>query len=103
MDSLSGQVVGAVLFGALLQAAWNALVKSGRDKALDTALVHGLAALIALPFVLWLGPPRPAAWPCLGASLAIHIGYDIARVGASRAFATPQRARAARTAPIRFQ
>ena len=84
MASLTWPIVLAVLFGALLHAAWNALVKSGRAKALDTALLHGLAALIALPFALWFRPPERAAWPYLGASLVIHIGYYIALVGAYR-------------------
>ena len=84
MASLTWPIVLAVLFGALLHAAWNALVKAGRDKALDTALLHGLAALIALPFALGFGPPERAAWPHLGASLVIHIGYYIALVGAYR-------------------
>ena len=84
MASLTWPIVLAVLFGALLHALWNALVKAGDDKALDTALLHGLAALIALPFALWLGPPERAAWPYLGASAAIHIGYYIALVGAYR-------------------
>ena len=35
-------VVLAVLFGAVLHAGWNALVKSSGDKELDTALVHFL-------------------------------------------------------------
>ena len=84
MASLTWPIVLAVLFGALLHALWNALVKAGDDKALDTALLHGLAALIALPFALWLGPPERASWPYLGASLVIHIGYYIALVGAYR-------------------
>jgi len=29
-----------VLLGALLNASWNALVKSSPDKTLDTALIH---------------------------------------------------------------
>ncbi len=66
MASLTWPIVLAVLFGALLHAGWNALVNAGRDKALATALLHVLAALIALPFALWLGPPERAAWPYLG-------------------------------------
>jgi len=70
------------LCGALLHASWNALIKSGNDKALDTALVHFLGALVALPFMLWLGVPPRNAWPFIAASLVIHIGYYIALVGA---------------------
>ena len=80
--ALTWPIVAAVLCAALLHASWNALIKSGNDKALDTALVHFLGALIALPFMLWLGPPPRAAWPYIAASLVIHIGYYIALVGA---------------------
>ena len=72
----------AVLFGALLHAAWNGLVKSSGDKQLDTALVNGLGALIALPFALWVGPPSAAAWPFIAVSVVIHLGYYIALAGA---------------------
>ena len=59
--SLTWPIVAAVLFGALLHAGWNALVKSSADKALDTALIHLLGSLIAIPLVLWLGWPRAEA------------------------------------------
>lgn len=80
--TLTWPVVAAVLFGALLHAAWNGLVKSSGDKALDTALVHGLGALVALPFALWVGPPSAPAWPFIAFSLVIHIGYYVALAGA---------------------
>jgi phosphonate utilization associated putative membrane protein len=80
--TLTWPIVLAVLCGALLHATWNALIKSGRDKAVDTALLHGLGSLIALPFALWIGPPPAAAWPYIAASVLIHIGYYIALVGA---------------------
>lgn len=80
--ALSGPVVLAVLFGALLHAAWNALIKSGRDKALDTALVHSVGIFIAVPLVMVTGLPPVAAWPYMAASLLIHIGYYIALTGA---------------------
>jgi len=80
--ALTWSIVLAVLGGALLHASWNALIKSGHDKALDTALLHFLGALIALPFMLWVGPPPAAAWPYIAASLVIHIGYYVALVGA---------------------
>ncbi|HEX7435877.1 MAG TPA: DMT family transporter [Caldimonas sp.] len=77
-------VVLAVLCGALLHAAWNALIKSSGDKAVDTALVHSLAALLALPLMLWVGLPPRGAWPYIAASLVVHVGYYIALVGAYR-------------------
>ena len=80
--TLTWPVVMAVLFGALLHAAWNGLVKSSGDKPLDTALVNGLGALIALPFALWVGLPSLAAWPFIAVSLVIHLGYYIALAGA---------------------
>jgi len=82
--TLTGPVVAAVLLGALLHASWNALIKSGTDKSLDTALIHLLGVGLALPVVAFLGWPVAAAWPYLLASLAIHIGYYIALAGAYR-------------------
>ena len=71
--SLSWPVAGAVLFGALLHASWNALVKSSTDKALDTAVIHVLGSIVALPFLLVFGLPPVAAWPYIGTSFVIHI------------------------------
>ena len=80
--TLTWPVVLAVLCGAMLHASWNALVKSSGDKPLDTALVHFLGAWVALPFMLWVGPPRAESWPFIAASLVIHIGYYVALAGA---------------------
>jgi phosphonate utilization associated putative membrane protein len=79
---MSTGVVLAVLFGALLHAAWNALVKSSGDKQLDLALVHLLGALVSLPLLLWVGLPPVAAWPFIGMSLLIHVAYYITLNGA---------------------
>ncbi len=75
-------MVLAVLLGAALHALWNALVKSSGDKPLDTALVHLLGALIALPLLLIVGLPGPAGLPYIAASLVIHVGYYTALAGA---------------------
>jgi phosphonate utilization associated putative membrane protein len=80
--SLTWPVVLAVLFGALLHACWNVLIKSSGDKALDTALVHLMASVAAFALMLWLGLPRPEAWPYVLASMLIHIGYYITLAGA---------------------
>lgn len=82
--SLTWPVVAAVLFGALLHASWNALIKSGVDKSLDTALIHVMGCVVAIPLVAWAGLPPPEALPWLAASVVIHIGYYIALAGAYR-------------------
>jgi phosphonate utilization associated putative membrane protein len=79
---LTWPVVAAVLFGALLHASWNALVKSSSDKALDTAVIHLVGSVVALPLILIVGWPGAAAWPFILTSVVIHIGYYIALTGA---------------------
>jgi phosphonate utilization associated putative membrane protein len=80
--TLTWDVAAAVLVGALLHASWNALVKSSKDKALDTALIHLLGSVLALPLALAAGLPPAVAWPYLLGSLVIHIGYYTALTGA---------------------
>ncbi len=82
--TLSWTVVAAVLFGALLHASWNALIKSGDDKALDTALIHVLGCAVGAVLVAIFGLPRREAWPWLATSMLIHIGYYVTLVGAYR-------------------
>lgn len=68
-------MLAAVLFGALLHASWNALVKSSSDKALDTAVIHLTGSVLSLPLLLLVGLPDRASWPFIAASVTIHIGY----------------------------
>ncbi|MGZ5235983.1 MAG: EamA family transporter [Caldimonas sp.] len=75
-------IVAAVLLAALLHASWNALVKSGSDKALDMALIHVLGCGVGLALVVAVGLPRTEALPWLAASVVIHIGYYVTVVGA---------------------
>jgi phosphonate utilization associated putative membrane protein len=82
--SLSWPIVAVVLFGAALHASWNALIKSGRDKTVDTALVHVLASWVALPLCAWAGLPHAVAVPYVGLSLLIHVAYYVALAGAYR-------------------
>lgn len=84
LQGLTGGVLLAVLFGAALHAGWNALIKSGRDTSLDTALIHALGVAFAVPLLLVLGLPPAAAWPYIAASTLIHIGYYIALSSAYR-------------------
>ena len=78
-------VTFAVLGAALLHAAWNALLKSGRDLLLDTALVAFAGTLLGLLLALAVPPPEPAAWPYIATSAVVHVGYYTALVGAYRA------------------
>ncbi|MBP9149387.1 MAG: EamA family transporter [Rhodoferax sp.] len=80
--SLTWPVALAVLIGALLHACWNALVKSSADKEMDTALIHLIGSVMAIPVVVWVGWPPQSAWPYLVASITIHIGYYVALTGA---------------------
>ncbi|MFZ2648679.1 MAG: EamA family transporter [Burkholderiaceae bacterium] len=79
--ALTWPVVLAVLFGAVLHALWNTLVKSSGDKEVDTALLHFLGAIVALP-LLFFGLPPVVALPYIAASIVIHVAYYITLAGA---------------------
>lgn len=80
--TLTWPIVMAVLFGAVLHAGWNALVKSSGDKELDTALVHFLGGAVALPALLATGAPPAATWPFIASSLVVHVAYYVTLAGA---------------------
>ncbi len=80
--TLTWPIIAIVLIGALLHASWNVAVKSSTDKALDTALIHLVGSLLAIPLLYVVGVPPVACWPYIGASVVIHIGYYIALAGA---------------------
>ena len=63
---MSGTVLALVLFGALLHAGWNSLIKAGADKAVEMALMRVAGLVLALPVLAWTGWPAAAAWPCSG-------------------------------------
>ena len=77
-------IVLAVLCGAFLHASWNALIKSGSDQQLDTALIHSLGCFVGVALVASVGLPRAEALPWLFTSVVIHVGYYITLVGAYR-------------------
>jgi drug/metabolite transporter (DMT)-like permease len=68
-------VVLLVLFGALLHATWNAIIKAGTDKSLDASLISAGGAVTALPFLALLPLPQPAAWWFIGASAILQFAY----------------------------
>ena len=79
------EVTVAVLGAALAHATWNAMLKSSRDVLFDMTLVVFAAGLVTAPFILLVDLPAPAAWPYILASMALHIAYYVALVGAYRA------------------
>lgn len=74
----------AVLFGALLHATWNAIVKRGGDPLADMALLTLGASVLAGPLLLLAPAPARASWPFLAASNLIHVGYYATLVGTYR-------------------
>ncbi|MCA1403172.1 EamA family transporter [Ensifer sp. IC3342] len=68
-------VIVLVLFGALLHASWNALVKAGSEKSLDAAMVALGAAAVAVPFLPFLPLPISEAWPFLLVSAIFQFVY----------------------------
>ena len=65
----------AVLAAAACHAGWNTLLKLRLEPLLATVLVAMASGLVAVPFAFVTGLPEAAAWPYLGASVVIHIGY----------------------------
>lgn len=68
-------VTALVLLAALMHASWNALIKSGRDPALNTALLVGATALICAPLLPFVPPPAAESWPFILASVLVHQVY----------------------------
>lgn len=72
---MSFHILLIVLFAALLHAVWNAFIKSGDNKLVETTLLvtgGGVIAGAILPFV---PAPARASWPFLAVSVAIHCAY----------------------------
>jgi drug/metabolite transporter (DMT)-like permease len=67
-----------VLAAAMMHAGWNAVLKVKLEPILAMTLITTAAGLIALPFLLVSGWPKAEAWPWLGASFALHLGYNLA-------------------------
>lgn len=72
---MSGFVVLIVLFGALLHASWNVIVKSGTDKYLNAVLVCGAAGLVALVLIPFLPLPLAPSWPYMIISTIFQVCY----------------------------
>ena len=83
-------VVAVVLLAAVLHASWNAIAKGVADQiglfGRTAAVSIGFSAA-ALAATVLAGPdasPRPASWPWLAGSVALHTGYYIGLLAAYR-------------------
>ncbi|MGB3123493.1 MAG: EamA family transporter [Pseudomonas sp.] len=74
---MSVDVFAIILFGALLHATWNAVVKGGVDTLLTTCMIAASASLIALVAVPFLPLPAKESWPFIGASVVFQVVYFV--------------------------
>lgn len=74
-----------VLFAALLHASWNAVVKSGTDKALEISLFAACAGLIAAAGLPFVSKVATESWPYIVASAGIEQIYFALLIAAYRA------------------
>ena len=70
-------VTFAVLGAAVTHAAWNAIAHGIKDQTLAFALIGAGSIVVAIPLIIVAALPRPACWPYLLASVAIHVFYNL--------------------------
>ena len=74
-STLPPAVTLAVLAAAVTHAAWNAIAHGIKDQTLAFALIGVGGTAAAIPLIIATALPRPASWPYLLASVAIHVFY----------------------------
>lgn len=67
----------AVICAAALHASWNAVVKGGLDRLLSLVLISLAASAMAAVLLPFAGVPPVDAWPWLGLSVTLHLGYKL--------------------------
>jgi drug/metabolite transporter (DMT)-like permease len=75
-------VVAVVLFAALIHASWNAVLKTGSDTLLTTALITTAAATIAALVLPFMPAPAVQSWPYIAGSVALQFIYYVLLVRA---------------------
>ncbi|MGN6582420.1 MAG: EamA family transporter [Rhizobiaceae bacterium] len=81
---MSTPILIAILFAALLHAAWNALLKSQPDKMAGALAVSIGSSVMALICLAYTGLPGRAAWPLVAGSAVLHTGYFLFLTSAYR-------------------
>lgn len=72
---MTSLVFAAVLAAAVSESFLHCLIKGVRDSYAMALLVAILGGIAALPVLAVTGPPTPAAWPWLCASVALGVTY----------------------------
>lgn len=67
--------IALALASALIHASWNALLKSGRDRLADSAMVGIGWCVLGGALIAWKGMPPDEAWPFLLISGSVHALY----------------------------
>ena len=68
-------VILVVLGSAVLHAVWNAIIKGGTDKLVETSLKAGGGAFLALLLIPFLPVPLPESRIFIASTVAIHLFY----------------------------
>jgi drug/metabolite transporter (DMT)-like permease len=74
---LTTAILLAVLFGALLHASWNALIKWEPDKLAASAAIAVGAGFAAIPIAIFTPLPLTPSWPLIAFSSVIHVLYFV--------------------------
>lgn len=69
------EIALAVLFGAMLHAGWNVIVKGGTEKLYESSLIALGGGAGVLPVLFFLPAPAIQSWGFLAASCGIHTTY----------------------------
>ena len=72
---MTPEILGLVLFAALLHAAWNAIVQQSDDPLLAQWLVIAAGSVLCFPLMFVAAPPGPETWPWLALGVTIHTAY----------------------------
>ncbi|MCD2175966.1 DMT family transporter [Rhizobium sp. C4] len=81
---MNALVVGLALFAAILHASWNAFLRSGGDRLWTVTVMSFAGTAVALPFLFLYPLPPSAAWPYIGLSAFLQVGYSLFLVAAYR-------------------
>jgi len=75
-SSAGGVAAAVVLAAAVAHAGWNLIAKALDDQVVAFWLINLAAAVCGVVLLAVAGLPARAAWPYLGVSVALHLGYN---------------------------